>query len=103
MASVCVLRLACGNKESQTESLVIDAQPTIEKLQADTTVSSVQIESPKEEQKPSACESSSSYSSCTNKSTKYGNMRGFDPALEDDMNDNGMIRYMENNDEEEWD
>ena len=33
----------------------------------------------------------------------YGNMRGFDPALEDDMNDNGMIRYMENNDEEEWD
>lgn len=49
MASVCVLLLACGNKESQTESLVIDAQPTIEKLQADTTVSSVQIESPKEE------------------------------------------------------
>ena len=31
------------------------------------------------------------------------NMRGFDPASEDEMDDNGMIRYMENNDEEGWD
>lgn len=31
------------------------------------------------------------------------NMRGFDPASEDDMPDNGMSRYMENNDEEGWD
>ena len=31
------------------------------------------------------------------------NMRGFDPAFEDDMDDNGMSRYMENNDEEGWD
>ena len=30
-------------------------------------------------------------------------MRGFDPASEDDMDDNGMSRYMENNDEEGWD
>jgi len=28
---------------------------------------------------------------------------GFDPASEDDMDDNGMSRYMENNDEEGWD
>jgi hypothetical protein len=27
------------------------------------------------------------------------NMRGFDPAFEDNMDDNGMSRYMENNDE----
>ena len=36
-------------------------------------------------------------------STRMGyddNMRGFDPASEDDMDDNGMSRYMENNDEE---
>ena len=33
----------------------------------------------------------------------YDNMRGFDPASEDDMEDNGMTRYMENNDEEGWD
>ena len=31
------------------------------------------------------------------------NMRGWDPAFEDDSNDNGMSRYMENNDEEGWD
>lgn len=29
-------------------------------------------------------------------------MRGFDPASEDDLDDNGMNRYMENNDEEGW-
>ena len=34
---------------------------------------------------------------------KPDNMRGFDPASEDDMEDNGMSRYMENNDEEGWD
>ena len=34
---------------------------------------------------------------------KPDNMRGFDPASEDDMDDNGMNRYMENNDEEGWD
>ena len=33
---------------------------------------------------------------------KPDNMRGFDPASEDDMDDNGMSRYMENNDEEGW-
>ena len=30
------------------------------------------------------------------------NLRGFDPASEDDMLDNGMRRYMENDDEEGW-
>ena len=34
---------------------------------------------------------------------KPDNMRGFDPASEDDMEDNGMSRYMENNDEDGWD
>lgn len=31
------------------------------------------------------------------------NMRGWDPASEDDSRDNGTSRYMENNDEESWD
>ena len=31
------------------------------------------------------------------------NMRGWDPASEDDLDDNGIDRYMENNDEEGWD
>jgi len=29
-------------------------------------------------------------------------LRGFDPATEDDQPDNGMQRYMENNDEKGW-
>lgn len=33
---------------------------------------------------------------------KEAGMRGFDPAFEDDTEDNGMSRYMENNDEEGW-
>ena len=32
----------------------------------------------------------------------YDNMRGFDPASEDDSPDNGMSRYMENNDDGGW-
>lgn len=35
-------------------------------------------------------------------SLKDNNMRGFDPASEDDMKDNGVSRYMDNNDEEGW-
>ena len=31
------------------------------------------------------------------------NMRGWDPASEDDMEDNGMSRWSENNDERGWD
>ena len=34
---------------------------------------------------------------------KPDNMRGFDPVSEDDMDDNGMSRYMENDDDEGWD
>ena len=30
------------------------------------------------------------------------NILGFDPASEDDMDENGMTRYMEVNDEEGW-
>ena len=47
--------------------------------------------------------SSRSYSSSHRNRKGYDNMRGFDPASEDDMDDNGMSRYMENNDEEGWD
>ena len=51
--------------------------------------------------KAKAYSSGSSYSSSSDEE-EYDNMRGFDPASEDDMEDNGMARYMENNDEEGW-
>ena len=51
--------------------------------------------------KPFSSNGSSSYSyGCDDK--EYDNMRGFDPASEDDMEDNGMSRYVENYDEEGW-
>lgn len=46
----------------------------------------------------------SATSSRSSSSSHYSdNMRGFDPASEDDMDDNGMSRYMENDDDEGWD
>ena len=71
---------------------------------SDTTSTTVQNKANKVEEIPSSpVKSSSSASSRSHKSNEYDNMRGFDPASEDDMDDNGMSRYMENNDEEGWD
>jgi hypothetical protein len=60
---------------------------------------------PKEDEKPAKEPVSSSSGSVRSSSKKYNddNLRGWDPASEDDMDDNGMSRYMENNDEEGWD
>ena len=44
--------------------------------------------------------SASYHSSSSHSSSNDENMRGWDPPSEDDMEDNGMSRYMENNDEE---
>ena len=98
-----VLLLACGNnKTHQTESVVFDTG--VEQSDPDTIASSVREGVPTMEEKPSTPTSSSSASSSrSRKSSSYDNMRGFDPASEDDMDDNGMSRYMENNDDEGWD
>ena len=68
---------------------------------SDTTSTTVQKEENKHKEKLSLPVNSPS--STSHKSSGYDNMRGFDPASEDDMEDNGMSRYMENNDEEGWD
>lgn len=94
--------LSCGNKSRQTEPIIYNDNPIVEQVEPDTVASAVQKEEPKVEEKPSVPTSSSS-SSRSHKSSNYDNMRGFDPASEDDMDDNGMSRYMENNDEEGWD
>lgn len=88
--------VACENKSRHTGQIVYDNQSVVEQFVPDTT-SSVQEESPKTTA-PVRFSSSSSH-----KSYSYDNMRGFDPASEDDMDDNGMSRYMDNNDEEGWD
>ena len=96
-----LLCLACDNKSRQTEPIIYDDKSIVEQAEHDTLSSTNPEESPKIEVKPSTPVSSSS-SSRPHKSSDYDNMRGFDPASEDDMDDNGMSRYMENNDEEGW-
>ena len=62
---------------------------------------------PKEDVKSAKEPVSSSTRSARSSSRSYddddNNLRGWDPASEDDMDDNGMSRYMENYDEEGWD
>ena len=91
---------ACGNKSRQAEPIIYDDEPTIEHSMSDTATTLVPEDVPKEEKKQSA--SSVTVTSRSHSSGNYDNMRGFDPASEDDMDDNGMSRYMENNDEEGW-
>ena len=95
---------ACGNKSIKTEPVLNDEMTEGVSLHPDTTLHSVKAEEMKGNEKSTTLVSSSSSSSSrSNSSGGYDNMRGFDPASEDDMDDNGMSRYMENNDEEGWD
>ena len=52
---------------------------------------------------PMPTESYSSSGRSRHDDKELDNMRGFDPASEDDMDDNGMQRYFDANDDEAWD
>ena len=99
--------MACGNK-SQHELPPSDVEEGWgERYQRELdSIRKVKAEVPDEEL-PSKSYMPSSHSSGSYSSSRddddYDNMRGWDPASEDDMEDNGMSRYMENYDEEGWD
>ena len=100
--SFVLLLFSCGNKSRQMSSPTLPEAPIEESYQQPDTAMTEEEEGLQEEvKKPSTPTSSSS--SRSQKSSNYDNMRGFDPASEDDMDDNGMSRYMENDDEEGWD
>ena len=90
---------ACGNKERANEFGIVEDQI----ITSDTVTVPVKVEVEKSVEMPVSPASSSTSTTHVDESPKYNNMRGFDPASEDDMDDNGMSRYMENNDEEGWD
>ena len=74
-----LLLLSCGSKAPKARRAVMDYETGVEQRKPDKVVHG--------------------------KAKGTGNddnMRGFDPASEDDLPDNGMSRYMENNDEEGW-
>lgn len=102
---VAVLMVSCGSRNARpvtTHEEELPAQTLPERV-GDTVEASPTIEETPVKPAPSAPASSTSTSTEKKTMTEPDNMRGFDPASEDDMDDNGMSRYMENNDEEGWD
>ena len=94
---------------TSTEENIVEWPP---KIEVDTIVEAKQeVEEKKEPVEKSSSSSTakpaSSSRAARSSSRSYDddtdNLRGWDPASEDDMDDNGMSRYMENNDEEGWD
>ena len=100
-----VLMLSCGNKSKQElpPSDVEEGWGDRYQKEMIDTIKTVKVETPAEEHQTKSRVSTSNASSYTSDDDDYDNMRGWDPASEDDMDDNGMSRYMENNDEEGWD
>ena len=100
------LLLACGEQKKQREaewSSVEVEEPRNTDLTQDTVKAAASA--PKEDLEPVKEPVPSSSKSVRSSPKKYNddNLRGWDPASEDDMDDNGMSRYMENYDEEGWD
>ncbi len=90
--------LACGNSSKPAEQSEFEYVEAAQPDEVDTLASERQdrlIELPPPPRTPASPSPESK--------DDYDNMRGFDPASEDDMPDNGMSRYMENDDEEGWD
>ena len=108
--SIMVLVLSCGNKNrAQDDGLDWECLDSIHKVQQKeyeakekAAMEKYKSQDPAKHS-PVISSSSGGYSSNDDEEKEYDNMRGFDPASEDDMEDNGMSRYMENNDEEGWD
>ena len=99
------LLLSCGEqkKQREVEWSSVEVEESRDTVLVQDTVKTESA--PKEDEKPAKEPVSSSSGSVRSSSKKYNddNLRGWDPASEDDMDDNGMSRYMENSDEEGWD
>lgn len=101
-----ILLLSCGNKKDINVSASDFKEGWGERYQKELEDSlakekALNDETTKETVAKPTSVSSSSVSSKVHSSSD--NMRGFDPASEDDMEENGMRRFMENNDEGGWD
>ena len=99
-----MLLSSCGNRQKnpKVEWKSEDIQNThYSTMEQDSAVPTTEKDASPSTAMPTA--SSRSVKSSSRSSSDYDNMRGFDPASEDDMDDNGMSRYMENNDDEGWD
>lgn len=102
---VAVLLVCCSGRNARPVTTNEGENPaqTLPERVGDTTIASRTFEEKPVKSPPSAPANSTSTSAEKKTMKEPDNMRGFDPASEDDMDDNGMSRYMENNDEEGWD
>jgi hypothetical protein len=101
---LAVLLVSCGERQRkpQVEWESEDIQENrYSTMKQDSTIPSSAKDASPSTATPSA--PSRPVRSSSKSSDSYDNMRGFDPASEDDIDDNGMSRYMENNDDEGWD
>ena len=90
--------VSCSNRKVPEDSTLQDYLP-IDTISAPAKADTIINEKPHEEPTKASISSHSSY----HREKELDNMRGFDPASEDDMDDNGMQRYFDANDEEAWD
>ena len=98
---VALLLLSCGNRKGADYDETYDGGAGVG---VDTaTIHIIQCQPEIEKEPVNERTKTVSPSKDRYKSTSHDNMRGFDPASEDDMHDNGMTRYMEVNDEKGWD
>ena len=104
----CALLTGCKGRHQAPTSDVKDGWGETYQKEKSDTLKPYKIVTPGKEKKEERAKGrgsssgSGSYSSSRG-DEDYDNMRGFDPASEDDMDDNGMSRYMENNNDEGWD
>ena len=98
--ALSLLLLSCQNKNKQEYSPTLKETQSEESYQQPDTAVTEEVKELQEEVKVPSTPTSSA-SSRSHESSSYVNMRGFDPASDDDMEDNGMSRYMENNDDDE--
>ena len=97
---IVALLLSCSNaRKKNVESYQYPKRDRVELVEPKVDTIWIDEGAKKSERTSGA---SGSYSSDDDEE-EYDNMRGFDPASEDDMDDNGVGRYTENTDEEGWD
>ena len=95
LATLVLVLLSCSNKKHPSEYYPSSSSSYTEPAKHDSAKYESTV--------PKPTESYSSSGRSRHEDKELDNMRGFDPASEDDMDDNGMQRYFDANDDEAWD
>lgn len=100
-----LMLMACKNSSKQPTAERTQDHPVVQadSLLEQDTIDVVEGNTADEPASTSSATTSSAHASRQRHAAEQDNLRGFDPAWEDDMPDNGMSRYFENDDDEGWD